>query len=415
MDFKKIYNYAVFHYVKNRKYIELGFRSIKTIYHVAKKNYADSFTSLVDIANNLNNNYWSLSDVLRSSDGWCRLFSYTEDEMSSLFNLSKFPCKTITVQDGTIHFYSLSDTIEVVMWQSKWHGDANMYLYNTNCNNKDDIIKFLISDLFKTLNSDCVVLSSNEEGGYHRRKSIMLIPYELPNYMSEISNNLSSYLKKSISLNIPRSVMLYSEPGTGKSCIAGASLHQLGLKTLKIDNFNKINNSIIQLLIENLKFEAILIDDLDHMHINNNNSVLDFLERIRKHVKIVIATVNSTKPFHKALLRPGRFDKIIPVHSLDEQVIKNTLGNDLVSYFEKVKDWPIAFINELSISSKLEEAMTIDEIIEKLQKRVGANNKEDTIDLEAKAVTALEAAKTTAAPTKVEIEDILQKALKNCA
>ena len=387
MNLKKISNKAFEYFLTHKSKIDLGMRTINLVQYALKKQYVEAVKSSIDVVGQFGNEYYYADDFLTPHKGWNKLFKDSEAHIIDLIDLSKYPSRNIKMRgNSVVTMYVLPNEMEIATRSDMWSGwDRRKCIYfNAHISDRQKIVDYLITELFNSLDSQCMVL---HDDNIDKHKSIVSIkPYVLEQMPSQISKQLEQYLSNSIQLKMPRSVMLYSEPGTGKSCIAANALINLGLKTLKIDNFNKVSTDFIQLLIKTFKIEAILIDDLDHMGVNQNSMILDFLEKIRKHVRVIIATVNSTKAFHKALLRPGRFDKIIHVHSLDEDVVKGVLGEELVQYFDRVKDWPIAFINELALSSRVEKNVTIEQMIVDLQKRVG-DNSADTIDLTKKEET----------------------------
>jgi hypothetical protein len=52
------------------------------------------------------------------------------------------------------------------------------------------------------------------------------------------------------------------------------------------------------------------------------------------------------KDFHPAVLRPGRFDEVIHIDSLDEGTVRSVLGEYADAYYEGAKTLPIAYISE---------------------------------------------------------------------
>lgn len=382
MNWNKISNKLFSFFMEHKNKIDIGMRVLNLSQYIYKKQHIDAVKTGIELINNIGGEYYYAEDFLNAHNGWHRLFSVNEAHIVDLIDLTKYPCRTFKLKgNSVVSMYLLPNKMEIAAREGSmyWDNGKKVIYYNTHFTKKQQIIDCLAQELFNTLNSQCMVLQDNNMD--KQKPVISLVPYVLNTMPSKLSGQLETYLKKSRELNIPRSVMLYSSPGTGKSIVAATALTSLNLKTLKIDNFNKVSTDFIQMLVKIFNIEAILIDDLDHMNINDNSMILDFLEKVRRDVKIIIATVNSTKAFHHALLRPGRFDKIIYVSAMDEEVVKKVLGADLIQYFDRVKDWPIAFVNELALSSRIETTVSLNEIIDHLQKRVGKNNSEDTIDL----------------------------------
>lgn len=155
----------------------------------------------------------------------------------------------------------------------------------------------------------------------------------------------TSYFKKCIAAGVPRNVMLYGPPGTGKSTLARAIVNNLGLRSFRfrIKDLEHLDNSTISEALSVFKPDAIIIDDLDRMH--SPLGLLETLEHFQRHVKLVIVSVNDFSHMDDALLRPERFDELILVDRMDEEVVRKLLGEYSDGY-EFVKNWPVVFIKE---------------------------------------------------------------------
>lgn len=164
---------------------------------------------------------------------------------------------------------------------------------------------------------------------------------------SQKATQYSDYLKKYIDAGINRSVMLYGPPGTGKSTLTRKLVDLLDMKSfrVRIEDVNLIDTATLFEAIQIFEPEAIILDDFDRCA--SQDSLLEMMEQFSKNVKLVIATVNNRDNFDEALLRPGRFDELVLIDKMDEDVVKTVLGEKNIDAFETVKDWPIAFIQEL--------------------------------------------------------------------
>lgn len=375
MDFKKTFNNMrskfLGTYIANKNYVNTGLQVINLTQQILNKEYKEIIKTSTNILDKISSTSYYVSDLFSKKDGWEPLFKPYQNSMVPMYLhiLSKFPHKTITLYT-TAKIYDLPNNIQLISYLPSNWDRVETILFNSNINNKEQILNFLNKEMFLTVNSSIIQINYEE--------TLQIKPIELDTYSSEMADDLLDYINKSIDLNIPRSIILAGEPGAGKSCVAAALINKLNLKTLIIKDFQQIGIENIINIVELFDIKAILIDDLDHAGIGTNNKILGFLENIRKTVKVIIATVNSLNKFHKALIRPGRFDKIIISNKLDDGVINNILGEDLIEYFDKVSNWPIAYINEFVLSAKLEGKDKIDKIIKDLQKRIST----DQIDLD---------------------------------
>lgn len=163
---------------------------------------------------------------------------------------------------------------------------------------------------------------------------------------SRRADEYSKYLKKCIDAGVTRSVMLYGPPGTGKSTMARTIVSNLSMKSLRlrVDDISNIDPVTVYEAINIFEPDAIILDDFDRLE--TQVSLLETLEFFQRHVKLVIATVNNRNRLDNALLRPGRFDELLQISQMDEDIVRSVLGDDHSNSFEIVKDWPVAFIQE---------------------------------------------------------------------
>jgi MoxR-like ATPase len=163
---------------------------------------------------------------------------------------------------------------------------------------------------------------------------------------SKMADQYSAYLKKCIDADVSRSVMLYGPPGTGKSTLARSIVNNLGMKSfrIRVEDISHIDTTSVYEAINIFEPDAVILDDFDRA--SSQSSLLETLEYFQRHVKLVIATVNNKKRLDDAILRPGRFDELVNVKTLDDDAIRAVLGNEYKDSFELVKTWPIAFIQE---------------------------------------------------------------------
>lgn len=163
---------------------------------------------------------------------------------------------------------------------------------------------------------------------------------------SKRAGEYSQYLRKCIDAGVSRSVMLYGPPGTGKSTMARTIVESLGMKSfrIRVEDIAHIETSAVFEAISIFEPDAVILDDFDRSDMQAK--LLETLEFFQQHVKLVIATVNNKNNLDEAILRPGRFDELLQVKQMDDDVVRAVLGEEHAFAYETVKDWPIAFIQE---------------------------------------------------------------------
>lgn len=203
---------------------------------------------------------------------------------------------------------------------------------------------------------------------------------------SKRADEYSSYLKKCIDAGVSRSVMLYGPPGTGKSTMARTIVDNLGMRSfrIRVEDFGRIETSTIFEAINIFEPDAVILDDFDRTH--EQNYLLEILEFFQRHVKLVISTVNNKDRLDEAILRPGRFDELIQIKQMDEDVVRSILGDEHSKDFETLKDWPIAYIQEyvkrLRFMNPEEAKISVKELAKRVKKLSSYDEEDSTSDVD---------------------------------
>jgi len=194
-------------------------------------------------------------------------------------------------------------------------------------------------------------------------------------YYSSRSKELSDYFKKCVKEKVHRSILFYGPPGTGKTTLANTIVSNLGLKSVRfrLSDLHQIDPDDILELLSSISPDVVILDDIDHFP--DNGTILEILEIFKRFCKLTMATVNNRGALGDASIRPGRFDEFIEVLQLDPDVVMNVLGPDFEKYFERVKNWPIVYIEEFKTRLKFQtESQAIDSMKE-LQMRISKSKR----------------------------------------
>lgn len=148
------------------------------------------------------------------------------------------------------------------------------------------------------------------------------------NVKEDIINHIDKFLSnedlyKERSLMYKTGILLYGDPGTGKSSLATAIATKYGYDVVSID-MTTFNNLDVNTLVESLNADnykyIVLLEDIDAVIKNRNgdidkeddkniNKLLQFLDSSSSPTDVIfIATTNYVDTLDSALIRDGRFD-----------------------------------------------------------------------------------------------------------
>lgn len=246
--------------------------------------------------------------------------------------------------------------------------------------------------------------------GYKKEKEELM-------YICDMMKNVKKYKDKNI--HIPKALLLYGEPGTGKTTMAKALINESGRKCFNCRK-NKSNGDFVDEIRKTFE-EAkknepsiILLDDMDkfaedNLEMNANKeefaTIQTCMEDLGDLDVFIIATANDIDFLPNSLLRAGRFGRKmkidIPDFKSTEELIKHFLktnnikcelnSNVLTNILYKKSCASIKeVINEANIYSiyRNKKKITKDELIPAILK-ISSGEIEKEVDLDKRKIVAM--------------------------
>ena len=144
--------------------------------------------------------------------------------------------------------------------------------------------------------------------------------------ISDTLKNREAYDKLGVSS--PRGLLLYGEPGVGKSLMAAAIIEESG-RPAYICRKDKPNGDFVKYIKETFDKAAenapsiVFLDDMDkftngderHPDAEEYVTVQSCIDEVRGKEVFVLATVNNIRNLPRSLRRAGRFDRTIEVEA----------------------------------------------------------------------------------------------------
>lgn len=292
-----------------------------------------------------------VDDYFDGSDEWRAPYSLDFSPLiQEVFRSYPFVTMSSGGKDTYVKIVDLGDGCKIgwTVWEKVQTHVSSVYIHVDRLEETTTKIK---TKLWEKFCDKSLTMRRSTSTTFRRRDDSLAVTFEPDVLFAPLSSRrateYSAYLRRCLDADVTRSVMLYGPPGTGKSTMACTIVNRLGLRSfrIRIGDLERMENSTLFDAINIFAPDAVILDDFDRAR--NQDELLEVLEYFQQRVRLVIATVNDKSEIDQAILRPGRFDELVNVKNLDEDVIRGVLGESNMDVFEIVKTWPIAFIHEL--------------------------------------------------------------------
>lgn len=147
--------------------------------------------------------------------------------------------------------------------------------------------------------------------------------------------------RKFIEKGYHRALLIYGEPGTGKSHIIRRITDQAGGRRLRIRARDLEHLRSLGSLIDFLQPSGVMIDDLDRA--KDKEGVIEEFDEIKAKAKLFLVTVNVVKKLDPAVVR--RFNDDYLIEKLDDAVYDRLLKGIDKEIADRLRELPVTYID----------------------------------------------------------------------
>ncbi|MDX8402863.1 MAG: ATP-binding protein [Mariprofundaceae bacterium] len=157
-----------------------------------------------------------------------------------------------------------------------------------------------------------------------------------------------SDLAKKHGITIPKGILLFGPPGTGKTSFARGIAGRLGWKFVEVSpsalgSAYEKESQELKFIFDQLRLSekiVLFFDEFEELVLNpeqagkderlTSNEFLRQLPKVKDARKVLfVCATNNIRILHPALLRPGRFDLIFPVGPLNKESVRLILEDKI--------------------------------------------------------------------------------------
>lgn len=373
MDFNEYKDAARARLVKGRRYLQAGLGVARSITNFATNKSPLSFIEGgFNVLENLSHiGTTSQQEYFSPERGWHALIqaNWKHQPIFDIYKsvLAAYPYQVVNYTNATSRD---PDKIHEIPIASIGVCDKCLY-FKSKTHTGRQIWDWLLETKKKEINSNFYNLDAKEskQDRYGSTTNFALNADDVHAIDSGRSTHYTQYLQSFLDAGVNRSVIFLGAPGTGKSTLIQTVLKNLDLISFRF-RYNAFTTdlSAIKYLLESLKIEALIMDDFEQGI--SNEFLLQFLEWTNRNIKLVLASSNSLRKINPAIIRPGRFDELFEINEVDDDLLQGLLGNKYEELGERVKKWPVAYINELMLRCRIRNTLNIEMTIKELDERV---------------------------------------------
>lgn len=322
------------------------------------------------VNSNYNRAYKLVKTELKNHFGKTYKFPWNADNKNLFKFISKYNDKFKKAVSGDIYSNTLSDSRYYIKFDNHTFGilstgiftsyanieeskifeerhdrsDIELYIfgryYKKYCRVLDKIIKYKSNKVIDIYNVNYKNEDLNITYTFTSNRSDSTLYFEnneckkICNHIDKFNNEREFY--KSKELSYKTGILLYGEPGTGKSTLAKvlAGKYNRSIINISISDIENLDLNYISLLIKNEGADGekfiILFEDIDTLFLNRQdedtvdnrkviNKLLQFLDSNTSPDDVIfIATTNHKERLDEALLRDGRFDLKLEIKPLSK-------------------------------------------------------------------------------------------------
>ncbi len=343
MESSKFYDrYRFTQFIKKaEKYVKMGAEWAEAVIDLADKPKKMDFVNLGLRVMKTTFEYANVEDL--EDKDWQIVWEFSEDYFELIKDLcTEFQGEKIKDTDQEAVIVQLPDNRVIAFVTAQWSRFVRIPIKH----DVRDYMMFFGQLAWKRFGSR-LRLTTNEDP---KKRSLRLIKdFYLSDFSSRRADEIAERVMPFIQRGINRSILLHGRPGTGKSCLIrniAERIHGLSL-SVNVDDLATFAHKDIMFAIDVLRPDVLIIDDFDRHH--ESPGMLESLEKLNLSLKLMIVTANEIDHLGDAILRPGRFDEIMEVNDLGEDVTRKlTEGMGLsVEQFQVIRAWPAAYVEEL--------------------------------------------------------------------